>query len=334
MLEVERLIALADNVGRVRLEQNIHYMGSDFPIYSFAFGSQNLSDPCLTIIGGVHGLERVGTNVVLAYMNTVIELLHWDSVFQNTLKNCRLLFYPLVNPVGMFLKKRANSNGVDLMRNAPVESPSSNFFMLPSGQRLSSKLPWYRGRKNSPMEQEAQALCNFMERETFKSTRCISIDVHSGYGMRDRLWFPYAKSTDVFPNITEVLALKKLLQKTYQHHIYKIEPQSQHYTTHGDIWDYLYEKRKSENSGLFLPFCLEMGSWLWIKKNPMQAFSSSGIFNPTVIHRLKRTLRRHILLFDFFIKAINSPQQWHCLESKDKEKIYNESIKKWYIKSA
>ncbi len=60
----------------------------------------------------------------------------------------------------------------------------------------------------------------------------------------------------------------------------------------------------------FLPLTLEMGSWLWIKKNPRQLFSRNGIFNPLINHRQQRVLRRHLSLLDFLARAACSHERW------------------------
>ena len=47
---------------------------------------------------------------------------------------------PIVNPGGMLAHKRANLNGVDLMRNAPQRA-ESRVPLLAGGQTLSPLLP-------------------------------------------------------------------------------------------------------------------------------------------------------------------------------------------------
>ena len=58
---------------------------------------------------------------------------------------------------------------------------------------------------------------------------------------------------------------------------------------------------------MFLPVTLEMGSWLWVKKNPRQIFSRHGIFNPMIEHRQQRVLRTHIGWLDFITRAVVQP---------------------------
>jgi hypothetical protein len=87
--------------------------------------------------------------------------------------------------------------------------------------------------------------------------------------------------------------------------------------THGDVWDYLYMESintcasKDRSAGAaFLPLTLEMGSWLWVKKNPQQLLTRLGLFNPLPPHRLQRVLRRHINWLNFLGLATASWQNW------------------------
>ena len=59
----------------------------------------------------------------------------WDETTRDLLERSRLVFMPLINPAGMYLKRRSNPNGVDLMRNAPIEGeeiPSLLFLQRPA----------------------------------------------------------------------------------------------------------------------------------------------------------------------------------------------------------
>lgn len=164
------------------------------------------------------------------------------------------------------------------------------------------------------MEPEARLLVDFIVREMFPSRFGVALDLHSGFGMVDRLWFPYAYTRRPFEHVALVHALKLRLERGLPNHHYHVEPQSAQYVTHGDLWDYLYLKHQGRKAprgqGIFLPLTLEMGSWLWIKKNPRQLFSALGIFNPVLPHRLQRTLRRHHALLDFLVRAAVSHDNW------------------------
>jgi hypothetical protein len=126
--------------------------------------------------------------------------------------------------------------------------------------------------------------------------------------------------------------LKDLFDETYQHHVYTVEPQGRQYTTHGDVWDYCFDEfQKIKKPGqLFLPLTLEMGSWLWIRKNPFQVFNPLGIFNPIAPHRAKRMLRRHKNLVDFLRRAVMSSSKWVELTEREREHHKNEAMEFWY----
>lgn len=311
LLELEDLTHQARSVGDVKVEDEIQLGDLAFPLYSFAFGTKDVNRPRIAFVGGVHGLERVGTNLAISYLKTLLELIQWDLGLQHLLTRCRVYFLPLINPAGMFALTRANPNGVDLMRNAPIDAETRPNIMLVGGHRLSPRLPWFRGRQNKPMEKEAAALMEFLRRELFPAPFSITLDLHSGFGLVDRLWFPFAYSKKPFDRIDLMYTLKRRLDRSLPNHYYLMEPQSLQYITHGDIWDYAYlEHRETHPNHTLLPLTLEMGSWLWIKKNPRQIFSSLGIFNPMIPHRLQRTLRRHLALLDFLVRAAVSHENW------------------------
>ena len=79
-----------------------------------------MSEPFALSIGffsGLHGLERIGSRVVLDYVQSLLNRLTRDEFLMRQLGTIRLLFMPIVNPGGVWAHKRANPNGVNLMRN-------------------------------------------------------------------------------------------------------------------------------------------------------------------------------------------------------------------------
>lgn len=309
----------------------IHYKNEKYPIYSFTIGSQNPEHPVLFLTGGVHGLERIGAQLAWSLLKTTLDRLVWDQSLQEHFKNIRLVVVPLVNPVGYYNFKRSNGNHVDLMRNSPVKAIDRTPFLL-GGHRISKLLPWYQGRLNE-LEEENQVLRDLFIRTCEKSKCVISIDFHSGFGMKDRLWFPYSYAKRPFEMIAEMSAFSKLFEETHPYHVYKIEPQSKGYLLNGDLWDYLFLELKTINpKAVFIPLTLEMGSWSWVRKNPLQLFSKQGMFNPVKEHRLKRTFRRHHLLFDFLLKATRSHNIWSELDIYAQQQHYKIGMEKWYEK--
>ena len=276
--------------------------GTTLPVYAIGLGNTSRQVPAIGFFGGVHGLERIGAEVVIAFLHSLVMRLQWDATLHQQLESVRLVFMPIVNPGGMLMGTRANPNGVDLMRNAPVDAVDQVPFLI-GGQRISAGLPWYRGRLGEALEAENQALCGVVESELLTRRFSLALDCHSGFGARDRLWFPYAHTRKPITHLAEMQALKEVFLQTYNYHAYVFEPQSLQYLAHGDIWDHLYLQACDNENRVFLPLTLEMGSWLWIKKNPRQMFSLKGIFNPLIEHRQHRVLRRHLALLDFLSRT-------------------------------
>lgn len=319
-------------MGKVHLLGQSHSKQGSLPILGLSFGSTDPKAPVLGLYGGVHGLERIGSQVVLAYLNSFSQTLLWDQVLKNLVSNLRIVFLPIVNPWGVAQKSRSNPNGVDLMRNAPIDAESPTW--LVGGHRYSNTLPWFRGSPNE-LEPEAKALIDFSKEVFFESNRVITLDFHSGFGTQDQLWFPYAKTQKPFASLAETHALFDIFEKTHPHHFYQIEPQSKHYTTHGDLWDYLYDEYQKKNpnrNNFFLPLALEMGSWLWVKKNPMQLFSPLGPYHPLLPHRHKRILRRHQTLLDFMMRALVSSNSWIPQSPEQLNKHHQQGLEYWYGK--
>jgi hypothetical protein len=216
------------------------------------------------------------------------------------------------------------------MRNAPLDSLERVPFLL-GGQRYSPRLPWYRGPAEGPMEPESLVLQAVVDEELGPRPFSLALDCHSGFGLRDRIWFPFAHTVKPFPHLAEVHALKALFDASYPAHNYVIEPQSRQYLAHGDLWDHFFLRART-NGGperIFLPLTLEMGSWLWVKKSPSQILSLQGLFNPHPVHRLQRTLRRHLIWLDFLARATCGWQNWL---PRDQDRITHrkQAMMSWY----
>jgi hypothetical protein len=208
----------------------------------------------------------------------------------------------------MWRRTRANPGGVDLMRNAPLDAPKST---LPDRRPpLRSRAALVsRSRRQPDGIAETAALCRWWK-ELLSHGFSIAIDCHSGFGVHDRIWFPYAHTARPIPHLAEMHALMEILDQTHSHHRYVFEPQSRQYLAHGDLWDYLYLRSLEQAGRVFLPLTLEMGSWLWVKKNPRQLLSRHGIFNPLIEHRRQRVLRRHLAWLDFMTRAASGHALW------------------------
>lgn len=326
--ELERIIEAGKADLDVRSVCTVSAGGRRFPVYAVCLGNPSPGVPAVGFFGGFHGLEKIGAEVVLVYLRGLVARLRWDSVLHRQLESVRLVFMPIVNPGGMWRGTRANPNGVDLMRNAPLESTEGVPFLI-GGQRLSARLPWYRGGRDDPMEAENQAVCAIVEDELLARAFSLAVDCHSGFGLHDRIWFPYAHTALPIAHLAEMHALKEIFEQTHSHHGYLFEPQSRQYRAHGDLWDHLYRRGAADANRVFLPLTLEMGSWLWVKKNPRQLFSRHGIFNPLIAHRQRRVLRRHLSWLDFLARAACGHRRW--LPHGDARERHRElALARWY----
>ncbi len=331
MLELFAVIELLGDNACVTELATVSYRSLRFPVVGLTLGPADRKAPVLALFAGVHGLERIGTRVVLSYLRALGNLLQWDSTMHALLQRVRIVAIPIVNPLGMYLQRRSNANGVDLMRNAPCDAEGLPGWYLPGGHRLSARLPWFRGVQDAGMEIEAAVLCKFVMTELFPAELALSVDVHSGYGTCDRLWFPYARTCQPFPQRAAIMLLKERFEAAYPYHIYSIEPQSRRYRAHGDLWDYLYDKHQVlDQPNIFLPFTLELGSWIWMKKSIRQVFSLFGVFNPIAKHRQRRTLRRHVLLFDFMARICNAAENFAAQAAAQRQALDAQAQREWY----
>ncbi|HUW76566.1 MAG TPA: M14 family zinc carboxypeptidase [Gallionella sp.] len=326
--ELECILETADGQLDARVECEVGSGDKRFPVYRLTLGNPDPKLPAIGFFGGIHGLERIGTQVLLYFLRGLLSRLEWDGSLHHMLQEVRLVFMPLVNPGGMWQSTRCNPQGVDLMRNAPIEAPGRVPFLL-GGHRISPSLPWYRGMAGAGMEIENLALCRTVEEELLTRSFSIAVDCHSGFGSRDRVWFPYAHSVDPIAHLADIFTLEKLFQEIHPNHKYLFEPQCFQYRTHGDIWDYLYLQAQQDKHKTFLPLTLEMGSWLWVKKNPRQLFSRHGLFNPSVEHRLHRVLRGHTVWLDFLMHAACSCQNW-MTQGPSRNRLQEQAVARWY----
>lgn len=332
LIELERIVDKLGSTLQTRVLCEVEVGARTLPVHAITLGNPAPGAPSVGYFGGVHGLERIGAAVVLAFLRNVLTRLRWDAALHRQLELMRMVFMPIVNPGGLWRGTRSNPQGVDLMRNAPIEA-DERVAMLVGGQRLSPRLPWYRGRRQAPMEPESRAVCQLVDEELLSHTFSIAVDCHSGFGMSDRIWFPYAHSRAPIGHLPEIHALSELLDQTQVHHRYVFEPQSHQYLAHGDLWDYLYQRACTDPARVHLPLTLEMGSWLWVKKNPRQLLSALGLFNPLIAHRQARVLRCQVGWLDFIGRAACGHPGWRPT-GPDRERHRLLALNRWYARLA
>lgn len=331
--ELQALQAIVARGGahlRCEIACRVDHLGQSLPVLAITLGNPDPALPAAGFFGGVHGLERIGSRVVIAFLEHLVARLAWDATLHAQLERVRLLFMPIVNPGGMARGTRANPAGVDLMRNAPVDASDRAPFLV-AGQRISAGLPWYRGEAGAALQPESAALCAWVERELVGRPLALALDCHSGFGMRDRIWFPHAHRRAPIARLPELHALHAIFAASHAQHPYVFEPQSAQYLAHGDLWDHLV-LRAEDRPGVFLPLTLEMGSWLWVKKNPRQLFSRLGMFNPVIAHREQRVLRRHLPLLDFVLRSAASHAHW-LPQAAQRDAHRRLALARWYAGS-
>ena len=183
LLWVERIIRQFPDQITSRIATRLTYKGISFPIYQINLGAQeDSSAPILVLTGGVHGVERIGTQVLLAWLEATLNRLEWDNELANKYQNIRIIILPIVNPTGMFNNTRCNFQGVDLNRNAPLDAEGKTPF-LAGGQRFTNKLAWYRGKSHT-LEPENNCLQEILVNEVFNQPFAMALDLHS------RFWNP------------------------------------------------------------------------------------------------------------------------------------------------
>src|SRR5689334_13481228 len=89
--ELEQLLPALQPHAQLRVLARVTVQSHSLPIWSVSLGSRDPAAPALAFVGGVHGLERIGTQVVLAYLRTLSVRLTWDRVLRDTLERVRLL---------------------------------------------------------------------------------------------------------------------------------------------------------------------------------------------------------------------------------------------------
>ncbi|WP_283788441.1 M14 family zinc carboxypeptidase [Bermanella sp. WJH001] len=308
-LELDKIISQNQDVIEVELLAQVPVNNIQLPIPMLTIGDPEKSQTTFFISAAIHGVERIGTQALLAWLQSLLQRYRWDGLWRSQfVSDVALVILPMVNPAGMYLNRRSNANGIDINRHAPIEAEDPVPFLL-GGQRFSKKLPWYRGKQGGEVQTEFCVLEHVIERITANDKPVIALDIHSGFGFKDQLWIPYAFRRQPISDVPVYMALKILWERNYPNHNYLFEPQSTAYLSHGDVWDYFHRKCQQQGRTL-LPITLEMGSWNWVKKRPIQLLSFSGLFHPTVPHRHARVLRQHLGLMDFLLAATRNFEQW------------------------
>ncbi len=76
--QLEQLIERFGNRAHSQIVERIQYKNLEFPIHCITLGSNDPNAPVLAFFGGVHGLEKIGSEVILSFMQTLCARLYAD----------------------------------------------------------------------------------------------------------------------------------------------------------------------------------------------------------------------------------------------------------------
>lgn len=275
--------------------------GERWPIYLLEIGRASaFKKHAVTLVSGVHGLETIGIRIHLDIIKSVLN--PKSKFYSADLAAGKLGIYsiPILNPAGVARLTRSNAQGIDLNRNSGIRAEKPLPFF--GGHGISAALPYYRGKTK---QRESRALFRFLAEHVWRRKKKIhtALDIHSGYGAENFIWWPYAFSDRA---VFQESAFTRVAAELRQNHLaYRIEPMAASYQMHGDLWDYAllefekYQQTLKKKWSLFLPFTFEIGTWHEIKKSPRRLFNREKIFNPPPESR-KAYLKEHRrLLWDF-----------------------------------
>ena len=98
LIALERIIELGANRFSSRIVCDVDVPGKgSYPVHVVTLGNPSHDVPAVGYFGGVHGLERIGAEVVIAYLHSLVMRLQWDSTLHRQLESVRLVFMPIVN---------------------------------------------------------------------------------------------------------------------------------------------------------------------------------------------------------------------------------------------
>jgi len=88
LIELERILAESPAQFSAQVSAHVQVDSLELPIYRVDVGNAAEDRPALLLLGGVHGLERIGTQVVLAWLRNLSNRLRWDGHLAELLQRC------------------------------------------------------------------------------------------------------------------------------------------------------------------------------------------------------------------------------------------------------
>src|SRR5690606_19939965 len=86
LVQLERTLTEAPAQFAAQVETRIHTRELNLPLYRIEIGQPAKDRPVFLLVGGVHGLERIGTQVILSWLQALSSRLRWDRHLENLLE--------------------------------------------------------------------------------------------------------------------------------------------------------------------------------------------------------------------------------------------------------
>jgi len=83
LIELKRLLDAAPDGLSARWAHMVEVDGAALPIHVLTLGNLDLGLPAISYFAGVHGLERIGTRVLLVFLPLTLEMGSWLWVKKN-----------------------------------------------------------------------------------------------------------------------------------------------------------------------------------------------------------------------------------------------------------
>ena len=110
LLELDALIRHGERHLRVTTVHQVPMGQISLPIHVIELGSQSPNAPVIGFFGGVHGVERIGSQVLMSWLHSLIHRLQWDDQLHRRLEKVRLVFMPMINPGGIWQRTRRHAS--------------------------------------------------------------------------------------------------------------------------------------------------------------------------------------------------------------------------------
>jgi hypothetical protein len=89
--ELIALVARYQDIFKTYTLATVPFKDRDFPVFGLSMGSESPEAPVLILVGGIHGLERIGSRVILTYLHSLAQRLRWGKSLQSQLREIRII---------------------------------------------------------------------------------------------------------------------------------------------------------------------------------------------------------------------------------------------------